>query len=190
MSARDDLEKAAEQARTQVRAAREALASSRDARGGGRARDAKEAERQLLSLRAAVSADVRSLRDRLSGQDPAASRALRNAALGTSGTIAAVVGAGLVGRSAISRRADRRTVQRQAVALARALAAQDRSRSSDAPTGDSSGSGRSRRRGRGGVTLLAFAGAVAAAALFAQQRRSAPIDPDDLWLPEEPSGPA
>lgn len=182
----DDLERAADEARSQVREAREALASSRTARGGGRARDAKDAERQLQSLRGAVTEDARLLRKRLSGQDPAATRGLRIAALSASGTVAGIVGAALVGRGALTRRSDRRSLQRQASALARALAAQ----ALTGVAGSEPAPPTPRRRGRRGVMLLALAGAVTAGAMIAQQRRIAPVDPDDLWLPVEPSGPA
>jgi len=182
----DDLERAAVEARSQVREAREALASSRTARGGGRARDVKDAERQLLSLRGAVAEDARLLRARLTGEDAAATRGLRMAALGTSGAVVGLVGAGLLGRGALARRSDRRSVQRQALALARALSAQALS---DVMGGDAAAHA-PRRRGRSGVVLLALAGAVATGVVLARQRRIAPIDPDDLWLPVEPSGPA
>ena len=44
MSARDDLTRATEQARAQVRDARAAVESSRDARSGGPAKNARQAE--------------------------------------------------------------------------------------------------------------------------------------------------
>jgi hypothetical protein len=190
MSARDDLEQAAEQARSRVREAREALASSRSALGGGPARTAKEAERQLLSLRRSVTDDVLSLRERLSGKDAGATRALRITALSTSGAIAGVVGAGLLSRNAITKRSERRSMQQQAVALARALAEQavnavDRDSAPTAPR-----SGRRSRGGRRRAALLALAGATATGVMVAQLRRNATIDEDDLWLPVEPSGPA
>ncbi len=187
MSGRDDIEQAAQQARSQIREAREALAASRTARGGGRARSAREAERQLLSLRRSVAEDAKMLRERFTGQDPAATRTLRIAALGTSGAVAGVVGAALLGRGAITRGSNRRSVQRQAVALARALSAHTLAgASSDA----SAAAPTRRRRSRSGAVLLVLAGAVAAGAMLAQQRQSAPPDDDDLWLPVEPAGPA
>jgi len=183
MSAFEGLGRATEEARAQVREARDALASSRAARGGGPARNAAEAERQLLALRDAITDDVRMLRERLGGQDPAASRARRNTALGVSGAIAGVVGAALIGRRAVTRGSQRRSVERQAVALARALSEQTLRDRSDGSAG------RSNERSRGGgVALLAAAGAVAAGVLMAQ-RRNVPIDEDDLWLPVEPTGP-
>jgi hypothetical protein len=190
MSGLDDLNRAADEARAQVREAREALAASRDARGGGRARDRSEAERQLLALRGAVEEDVRTLRDRLTGEDPTAARALRVAALATSGAIAGVVGLGVLGRSALSRSAERRSIERQALAVARVLADQARAAASGVSSAASRPSAPSRRRRGGGVLLLAVVGAAVAGAFVVQQRRSAPVDPDDLWLPEETVGPA
>jgi hypothetical protein len=189
MSARDDLERAAEEARAQVREAREALAASRAARSGGPARDRREAERQLLALRGAVEDDARTLRDRLTGQDPSATRSLRIAALTASGAVAGVVGLGLLGRGALTRSTERRHVERQARAVARALADQARAAASDLGARGSRPGPSVRRRGRGAL-LLAVVGAAVAGAVVVQQRRSAPVDPDDLWLPEESVGPA
>ena len=190
MSGLDDLNRAAEEARAQVREARDALAASRSARGGGPARNAREAERQLAALREVVADDVRTLRDRVTGKDPAAARALRIAALSTAGAIAGIVGVGVLGRSAVARGSDRRRIERQAIAVARALADQVHvaSGAGDSRAGRSSASG-SRRRG-GGMLALAVIGAAVAGAVAVQQRRSAPVDPDDLWLPEETLGPA
>jgi hypothetical protein len=183
----DDLDHAAGAARAQVRDARAALAASREARTGGRARDAREAERQLIALRDAVTTDARELRDRLTGTDPAASRTLGLAALATTGTLASVLGAGLIGRRSLARATERRRIERQASALGRVLAEQARA-ATQAPVG-AAASPRRRRRG-GGLLVVAALGAAVAGAVALQQRRSAPIDPDDLWLPEEDPGPA
>jgi len=189
MSGLDDLNRAADQARAQVRDAREALAASREARGGGPARDRREAERQMLALRGAVEDDVRTLRGRLTGQDPSASRSLRVAALTASGAIAGVVGIAALGRSALSRGSERRRVERQALAVARVLADQARAAAAGVSSIASRPSAPTRRRG-GSTLLLAAFGAAVAGAVIAQQRRAQPIDPDDLWLPEETVGPA
>jgi len=192
MSGLDDLNRAADEARDQVRAARDALAASRTARGGAPARSAKEAERQLAALRAAVSDDALLLRDRLAGgQDPAASGALRNAVLATAAAVTGVVGLGLLGRGAVRRGAERRSLQRQAVSLARVFAQQGLTSTSPGsrPRSDASTAPASRGRG-GGILLLALAGAAAAGAVLVQQQRGAPVDPDDLWLPERSPGPA
>ena len=77
MSARDDLTRATDEARAQVRAARETLARSRDATGGGPAKDVTQAEAQLDALRDAIAGDLRQLRDRVTGLDPAARRSAR-----------------------------------------------------------------------------------------------------------------
>jgi hypothetical protein len=58
MSARDDLTRATEQARAQVRDARRARGVTRRAHGGS-AKNARQAEQQLDALRAAVADDVR-----------------------------------------------------------------------------------------------------------------------------------
>jgi hypothetical protein len=185
----EDLNSAAEQARAQVREAREALAASRQARGGGGpARDRREAERQMLTLRGAVEDDVRTLRDRLTGQDPSATRSLRIAALTASGAIAGVVGVAALGRGALSRGSERRRVERQALAVARVLAEQARAAASGVGSATSRPSARTRRGG--GTLLLAAVGAAVAGAVIVQQRRAQPVDPDDLWLPEETVGPA
>jgi hypothetical protein len=185
MSALDDLNRAAEDARAQVQEARAALAASRDARAGGPARNAREAERQLHALRAAVTDDARILRDRLTGQDPTAARALRVAALSTTGAIAGVAGAVLLGRRTLGRSTERRRVERQALALAQVLASQVASSSRSATAT------RDRRRGAGGLFVMAALGAAAIVGTAAiKRRRDAPVDPDDLWLPEETVGPA
>jgi hypothetical protein len=190
MSGLDDLNRAAEQARAQVRQAREALAVSREARDGGPARDRREAERQMLTLRGAVEDDIRALRDRLTGQDPSASRSLRIAALTASGAIAGVVGVAALGRGALSRGSERRRVERQALAVARVLADQARAAAAGVGSATSRPAAPTRRRRGSGTLLLAAVGAAVAGAVIVQQRRAQPVDPDDLWLPEETVGPA
>lgn len=183
----DDLDRAAGTARAQVRDARAALAASREAQAGGRARNAREAERQLIALRGAVTSDARELRDRLTGTDPAASRTLGLAAVATTGTIASILGVGLIGRRTLARATERRHIERQAVALGRVLAEQARAAAQDSVGVPASPR---RRRRRGGLLAVATLGAAVAGAVILQQRRTAPIDPDDLWLPEEDLGPA
>lgn len=180
MSARDDLTRATDEARAQVRAARETLARSRDAAGGGPAKDAAQAEAQLGALRDAIATDLRQLRDRATGLDPAARRTATVATVAGAGALAAVVGAGLAARGRMRRTLGRRDVQRQARALAEALARQ--------PAAD----GASGRRSRGGGVLAAALtlGVAAAGAIAVQRRRTAAVDPDDLWLPERDAGPA
>lgn len=183
MSVRDDVERAGEEARAQVRAAQEALAASREARGGGPAKDARQAEQQLHALRGAVADDVRALRDRLTGLDPSARRGAAATAVAGAGAVAALVGSGLAARAALRRGAARRSADVQARALAAALArgAMD--------VAQGAGSGRGRRAGRPVLAALAL-GAVAAGAVALQRRRSAPVDDADLWLPEQDAGPA
>lgn len=185
MSAREDLERAAAEARGQVDAARAALAASREARIGGSAKDARQAEEQLHALRDAVGGDVRALRDRLVQLDPAARRGATTAALAGAGALAALVGSGLVVRSRVRRGFEQRGIERQALAIARAMAEGVRA------GGGSEGSSprRGRRRGRGVLAAVLAAGAAAAGAAIVQQRR-APVDDADLWLPEEDLGPA
>jgi ATP-dependent exoDNAse (exonuclease V) alpha subunit len=179
MSARDDLARATEEAKAQVDAARAALTASRDARSGGRAKNAREAERQLQALRGAVVDDIRALRGRLGSLDPSARRGATTAAVVGAGALATLVGSGLAVRGRVRRGIAQRGVQQQAFAIARALAGS----ALDAP---GSPSGRSRRGTL--VTLLAVGAAVAGAAAL-QQRRGAPVDDDDLWLPERGPGP-
>ena len=185
MSARDDLERAASEARAQVGMARDALAASRDARGGGAARNARQAEDQLHALRGAVADDVRALRDRLTGLDASTRRGATTAAVAGAGTLAALVGSGLAVRGKVRRGIAQRGVQKQALAIARAMA------------GDAFGTGTSmsaapasrRRRGRGALFAALAVGAAVAGAAVVQQRR-APVDDEDLWLPERDLGPA
>jgi len=189
----DALERAAESARNQVKASRDALAASRAERSGGPARNARDAEQQLNALRGAVADDVRALRDRLTGKDPAAARRLRIAALTTSGAIAGIVGASVLGRRSATLAAERRQAQRQAIGLARALAEHVLPGSlPDLARAASSTAGRSRPTGRrgGAAVTLALLGTAVAGAVLLQRRRDATVDPDDLWLPEEPIGPA
>jgi len=188
MSARDDLARVTDEAREQVRDARAAVAASRETRGGGPAKNARQAEQQLHALRAAVAADVRSLRGRAAGADRTTRAKARTAALTGAGALSAVVGAGLATRRAVSGRVQRRTMQRQASALALALAEQA-TQAAAGSAGDRS-STRTRRGGRGGLVAVLAVGAAVGAAALVRQRRYAPVDPDDLWLPERTAGPA
>lgn len=188
MSARDDLTRATEDAREQVRDARSAVTSARQARAGGSARNARQAERQLHALRAAVADDVRSLRERATRSDADTRRRARTVGLAGAGALSALLGTGLAARGALSRRSRRRDVQRQAAALAAALADQA-ARALSAPDGRRSDPN-ARRGGRVGlITVLAIGAATGAAALV-RQRQQAPIDAEDLWLPERSPGPA
>lgn len=183
MSARDDLTRATGEARAQVRSAREALARSREAAAGGPAKDVAQAEVQLGALREAVATDLRQLRARMSGLDPAARRTATVTTVAGAGALAAVVGVGLAARGQVRRTLGRRDVQRQARALADALARQ--------PAADAA-PGRRSRGSRGGRLLAAALtlGAAAAGAVAVQRQRTGPADPDDLWLPERDAGPA
>lgn len=185
MSARQDFERATDAAREQVTVAREALAASRAARGGGAAKNAREAEEQLHALRRSVGEDARALRDRLVHLEPSARQRVTTAALAGAGVLATTVGAGLLARSKVRRAVAQRGVQRQALALAQALVGETL-RVTSAPHSDG-GRGRPRRKGTA-VTVLAIAAAAAGAAVL-QQRRS-PVDDADLWLPEQDLGPA
>ena len=178
MSTRDDLSRAAEEARTQVEVARQALTASRDARGGS-ARDTRQAEQQLHDLRRAVAGDVHALRDRLTTLDPSARRGAAAAAIAGAGALATLVGTGLTVRSRVRRGLEQRGVQKQALAIARAMLE---------TTGPSSTAPRRRRRGGAILSVLAV-GAAVAGAVIVQQQRSAPVDDDDLWLPERDLGP-
>lgn len=185
MSARDDLERAAAEARGQVDAARAALAASRDARGGGTAKDGREAEQQLHALRDAVGDDVRALRDRLVHLDPTVRRGATTAAIAGAGALVALVGSGLAVRSRVRRGIEQRGVERQAIAIARAMA-----EASLGGGGSDRSSRRSgRRRGRGALAAALVVGAAVVGAAIVQGRH-APVDDDDLWLPEEDLGPA
>jgi hypothetical protein len=188
MSARDDLARAASEARAQIEDAKHALASSRAKRAGGPARSAREAEQQLHALRGAIADDLRSLRGQARGLDPTARRGARTAAIAGVTGLVGLVGAGLAARGAVNRGSQRRTVQRQALALAAALADQAAFPAVTSPGTRTQPRTAGGRRGTA-FTLLAVGAAVAAAAV-AQRRRTAPIDPDDLWLPERTVGPA
>jgi len=186
MSRRDDLTRATEQARAQVEAARTALSASREARGGGPARDAREAERQLHELRDAVSDDVRILRERLTGLEPSARRGAATAAVVGAGALATLIGSGLAVRSRIRRTVEDRGVQKQALAIARAML--DETSRPTIAAGSTPRAGSGRRGGRALLTVLAVGAALAGAGLL--QQRSAPVDDDDLWLPERDLGPS
>jgi hypothetical protein len=175
MSARGDLEQAAETARQQVQDARDALARTRAAAGGGPARSAREAEEQVASIRAAIERDVRTLRDRAVATDLTAPGPARTAAITAGSGLLAVVGVAALGVGGMRRARARRDIERQARALAGALARQ--------ASGVVDGS----RRGRSGLLLAATGVALAAGAGVLAQRRRRPIDPDDLWLPERPT---
>lgn len=179
MSARDDLTRATDEARAQVRAARDALAAARTSRSGGAAKNVAQAEQQLGALRDAVATDLRVLRDRAIGLDASERRGASLAAVAGLGTVAAVVGTGLALRRSVRRAVGQRDVQRQARAIATAMARQ---------AADASPSGR--RRGRGGLLTALVVGAAVAGAAAVQQRRTAPVDPEDLWLPEREPGTA
>ena len=191
MTTRDDLTRAADEARAQVGAARDALAASRDARSGGSARNLRQAEQQLESLRGAVADDVRALRDRLVTLDPSARRGATVAAAAGAGALATLVGSGLAVRSRVRRGIAQRGVQKQALAIARAMVGQQLDVAATAGVGASAGtSGRRRRGGRGALLGVLVVGAAVAGAALVQQRRNEPVDDDDLWLPERDLGPA
>ena len=185
MSARGDLERAAAEARTQVDAARDALAASREARGGGEARNARQAEDQLHALRGAVADDVRALRERLTGIDASTRRGAVTAAVAGAGSLAALVGSGLAVRGRVRRGITQRGVQRQALALARAMAGE----ALGAATSTVAAPPARRHRGRAALIATLVVGAAVAGAAVVQQRR-APVDDDGLWLPERDLGPA
>lgn len=186
MSARDDLTRATDEARAQVRAAREALAASRDARSGGAAKDVGQAEQQVAALRDAVGDDLRVLRDRLTGLGEAERRGATLASIAGVGTLATLVGTGLAVRGRVRRALATRGAQEQARAIAAAMARQ----AADAAVEATARSRGGRRGGRGGMLVALTLGAAVAGAVVAQQRRNAPVDPDDLWLPEREPGPA
>jgi hypothetical protein len=189
MSARDDLARATEEARAQVREARAGVAASRQTRSGGAAKNARQAEQQLHALRAAIADDVRDLKGRVTGADTTTRRRAATMALAGGAALSAVIGTGLAARSAMSGRVTRRSMQRQASALAAALAEQAARATSSAVVGDAARAG-GRRRGRGALVALVAAGAAVGATALVRQRQQAPIDPDDLWLPERTTGPA
>jgi hypothetical protein len=185
MTTRDDLARAADEARAQVQEARDALSASRDARSGGVAKNARQAEQQLHALRGAVADDVRALRDRIVGLDPSARRGVGVTAAVGAGTLTTLLGAGLALRRRVRRGIETRGIEREAVAIAAAMARQALDPTASAPRTVAP------RRGRR-ATLIAVlvAGAALAGGVVLQQRRTAPVDPDDLWLPEDTPGPA
>jgi hypothetical protein len=187
MTAREDIERAADEARAQVRDARAALAASREARGGGAAKDVRQAEAQLLALRDAVAGDARALRDRLAGLDGSARRGVGTIAVAGAGALATLVGGGLMVRGRVRRGVADRGVQRQASAIAAALARELVQPAGAARAPRESGG---RRRGRAALIAAVVTGAVVAGRVVAEQRRSAPVDPEDLWLPERGTAPA
>jgi len=179
MSGRDDLARATAEARAQVRAARDALDASRDAVGGDPAKDARQAEQQLERLRGAVASDLRELRGRMTDLDAGTRRGATLAGLAGAGALAALVATGLAVRGRVRRGLGRREAERQARAIAAAMARRT--------TGGHDGA---RHRGRAGLVTALVIGAAVAGAAGVQQRRGAAIDPDDPWIPERPTGPA
>ncbi len=175
MSARDDLEQAAQSARLQVEEAREALARTRAAAAGGPAGSPKRAEEQVEAIRGAIERDLRTLRDRATSVSITAPGPARTAAIAAGAGLLAAVGVAALGGRTVRRARERRDVDRQARALAAALTRQ----ASEVVAGP--------RRGRGGVLVAAAAAALAVGAGVVANRRSRPIDPDDLWLPERPA---
>jgi hypothetical protein len=175
VSARDDLEQAAQAARRQVDEAREALARTRAEAAGGPAGSAKRAEQQVEAIRSAIEHDLRTLRERATGVNITAPGPARTAALTAGAGLLAVVGVAALGGRGVRRARARRDIDRQARALASALA---RQASEVMPA---------TRRGRGGLLLAAAGAAIAIGAGVVASRRDRPIDPDDLWLPERPA---
>lgn len=179
MSARDDLEQAAASARAQVDEARSALAELRAAAGGGPAGSAREAEAQLRTLRTALERDVRTLRGRATMASVTAPGPVRTAAIVVGAGLLAVVSAAVLGRRGVERARSRRRTEQQALALADALAR----RASDGAA-DDTGRRRAGRGGRGALAVTLAGAALAAGVGIVRERRSRPIDPDELWLPE------
>jgi hypothetical protein len=175
MSARADLEQAAQAARRQVEEAREALARTRAAAGGGPADSARQAEAQVEAIRDAIGRDLHTLRERATGVSITAPGPARTAALTAGAGVLAVAGLALLGGRGVRRARTRRDVDRQARALATALARQAGEVVSDV------------RRSRTGLLLAAGGAALAVGAAIVAERRNRPIDPDDLWLPERPA---
>jgi hypothetical protein len=165
MSRTDALRDAADRAREQVDAARRALAETRDAVGGGPAGDPRQAQDQLARLRAAIGADVTTLRARLDGAVEDGSGPVRGGlAVGAAGLVG-LVGAGLLVRSRLLRGRERRADDRLAAAVAEALAHR----------ADGAGDG----GGRGAALLLG--GALAAGAATLMARRRTPPSDAELW---------
>jgi hypothetical protein len=183
MSARDDIARATDEARAQVASARHVLAASREAKGGGAARNAREAERQLHALRGAVVDDLRALRGRVSSTDPSARRGALTVAAAGAGAVATLVGSGLAVRGRIRQGLRQRGVERQAEAIARAMVGR-------ALAPSDTGASRGGRRRRGALLTVLVVGAAVAGAAVLQQQRNAPVDDDDLWLPEHDLGPS
>lgn len=192
MSVRDDLTRATEDARAQVREARDAVASSRQERSGGPARNARQAEQQLHALRAAIADDLHSLKGRATSADTDARRRAGTMALAGGVALSALIGTGLAARSAVTGRVGRRAIQKQAAALAAALAEQAARANSGSAGSTTGGRARAdgRRRGRGGLVAVLAVGAAIGATALVRQSQQAPIDPDDLWLPERTAGPS
>lgn len=167
MSQLDDLRAAGDSARLRVDEARRALAETRDAVGGGRARRPQEAQEQLATLRRAIEADLGALRGRLQGDDAAGPGLRTGLAAGAAGLVG-LVGAGLLARRAVRRGSERRAEDRRAAALAAALARRD---DVVAALG---------RRGTGAAVALLGAAVVAGTAVLAARRAQPPTD-DEVW---------
>jgi hypothetical protein len=176
MTAREDLEQAAAATRSKVAQARDALARTRAAAGGGPAGSPRRAEEQIESIRTAIEHDVRTLRARAGSVDVTSAGPARTAAIAAGAGLLAVVGVAVAGATGLRRARGRREIDRQARALAAALARQASSAVLDAP-----------RRGRGGSLLAVTGIALAAGVGVIVKRRGRPIDEDDLWLPERPA---
>lgn len=179
MSAQEELQRAADLARQRAAEARAALASTRAAVAGGPARNAKHAEEQLDELRASLGRDVVTLRDRAAAFDPRTGGTLPRAAFVAAAGVALVIGVGVAASAAGTRHQRRRDIDRQAAALAQALLRAQSNSATPAST----------RRGlrSSSIGLLVAGAAVAAALLARNERRSAPVDDADLWLPERPA---
>lgn len=167
MSQLDDLRAAGDAARTRVDEARRALAETRDAVGGGRARRPSEAQEHLAALRRAIETDLGALRERVAAADAAGPGLRAGLAAGAAGLVG-VVGAGLLVRRAVRRGGERRAEDRRAAALAAALARRDEFAE------------RLGRRGPGLAVALLGAAAAAGAAVLATRRAQAPSD-DEVW---------
>jgi hypothetical protein len=189
MTVRDDLARATEEARSQVREARAAVSSARQSRSGGAARNVRQAEAQLHELREAIADDLRMLKTRVSSADATTRRRTRTVAIVGAGALSAVVASGLVARSAVANRVHRRSVRRQAVELAAALTDQAARGVSDIAALRSARSSERRMGSTGLIVTLALGAAIGGAALIRRQQH-APIEPEDLWLPDHRGRPA
>lgn len=167
MSAVDDLRAAGTVARSRVDEARRALAETRDAVGGGRARRPAEAQDHLATLRRAIETDLAALRGRMPSSDTAGPGLRTGLTAGAVGVVG-LVGAGLLVRRAVVRGAERRAEDRRAAALAAALARRD------------AVVGALGRRGPGLAAGLLGAAAAAGAAVLASRRVRPPED-DEVW---------